>query len=41
MSKIPMMLSFKRPNRCKIVFDHLRLSYNAAITVLMCKIVIK
>ena len=40
-SKISMMMPFKCTNRCKIVFDHLRLSFNAANTVLISKICIK
>ena len=41
MSKIPMMMSFKCSNHCKIVFHHLRLSFNLVNTVLMFNIGIK
>ena len=36
-----MMVSFKCPNRCKAVFDHLMLSFYAVDMVLMCKIGVK
>ena len=41
MSKIPMVISVKCCYHCKIVFDHIRLSFNAINTVHMCKIGIK
>ena len=34
-------MSFKCSNHCKIVFDHLWLSFDVANTVLLCKIGIK
>ena len=41
MPEISMMMLFKCSSCHKIVFDHLRISFNAANTVLMCKIGIK
>ena len=41
MLKISMMMSFKCSNHRKIVFDHLTTHFNAANTVLMCKISIE
>ena len=41
MSKITMMLSFKCCNHCEMVFDHLRLSFNAVNIVFMRKTGIK
>ena len=41
MSKLPIIMAFKCTNCCKILFDRLRLSFDAANKILMCKIGIK
>ena len=40
-SLISMRVSFKCFNHCKIVFDHLRLSFQKVYAVFMCKMCIK
>ena len=41
MANLSMVMSFKRSNCCKVVFDQLRLSINASYAVLMCRIDVK
>ena len=40
-SNLSMVMSFKYSNCWKVVFDHLRLSFNASNAVLMCRIGVK
>ena len=40
-SNLSMVMSFKNSNGLKVVFDHLRFSFNASNAVLMCRIGVK
>ena len=41
MSNLLLVMSFKYTNCLKVVFDHLRFSFNASNAVLMCRISVK